>query len=437
MLKPGVMGLVLLVVGMGVGNQVRLYPEPAVTAKTDVQQAQEQEIPGAIKMPLPQGSLGTFNNLTIKMRWQTVFQHLHQANQARRILAPAALSDGERGNQGDFTWSSALELNAPIPEHGNVTCVIEYGEGNGLDNDIAVAGLLNYDALETGGSSAVSEIFYSHDFFNDKFSLHIGKMDWVAHFDTNQLANSEEEQFFSRNFVVNPVIFGPEGDLNTNTPNNYKTFGTVLAWSTTDWLLLRYGLFENDGDYEAWTKKMVNFLEADFSFQLRQGPGNLRTWFVDNGGLKSRVDGRPDESKRCSSAGLNIDQSVSESTGVFLRFGKALRNSDEYLSPYTGGGAYPDQHISGGVEFKGILWDRKEDVLGVGLAHNHFGRDWQEFIKGFGYHPAGETMAEVYYHYVCNRQLALSPGICYIGHATGFQEADGFWTAGLRLVVDF
>ena len=71
--------LVLSVIGMCVLNQGRHYTQAWATGKADAQQVQEQKIPDEIKMQLPkdQGSLGILNNLTIGMRWQTVFQHLH------------------------------------------------------------------------------------------------------------------------------------------------------------------------------------------------------------------------------------------------------------------------------------------------------------------------------------------------------------------------
>ena len=382
-------------------------------------------------MAFPCKAENWWERLNISARAQFVVQGLNSAKELFQNAEEVGLASGEDHQFFSGTFSSALCLEAELSPHLSANWIIEYGEGDGVDARLGTISLFNYDALNSGGSSAISELFLHINY--DWLKIWLGKMDWVAHFDTNAVANSEEEQFFSRAFVVNPVIFGPKGDL--NLPNGYKTLGVIAEIAPAKWLSLKYGAFENDGDYQDLDKRLVHFAEVGFSWEISSFPGNLKVFYVENLGEKETFP-EEDLSKRAfASWGANFDQIITEQVVIFARYGEVLdRRADEFYSPYTSAGIMPERHYSLGLQ---INLPPSTSALGLAFASNKLPQSWQKSIEDKGEESkTEEILAELYYRIMVNEWLAITPDLIYMETPAGI-KGSGVYLIGMRIVVDF
>jgi len=374
-----------------------------------------------------------WERLNISARAQFVVQDLNADKKLFQNAEELGLASGEDNQFLSGAFSSALCLEAELSPNISASWVIEYGEGDGVDARFGSISLFNYDALNSGGSSAVSELFLHLNY--NWLKIWLGKMDWVAHFDTNAVANSEEEQFFSRALVVNPVIFGPEGDLNQNIPNGYKTLGIVFELNPADWLSVKYGAFENDGDYQDLDKGLVHFAELGFSWEISSFNGNLKIFYSENLGEKEKFPDGTLSEKAFASFGANFDQTISERVIIFARYGEVLDGrADEFYSPYTSAGIMPERHYSLGVQ---INLPPNASVLGLAFASNKLPQSWRKNIEDTGEESKAEEMlAELYYRIMVNEWLAITPDLIYMENPAGI-KGSGVYVIGMRIVVDF
>ena len=109
--------------------------------------------------------------------------------------------------------------------------------------------------------------------------------------------------------------------------------------------------------------------------------------------------------------GVNVDQQLSHSTGVFARAMWADGHTETYAFTEA------DRSLSGGVTFNGAAWGRTADALGLALGQNMLSSGHREvlalggltFFLGDGrlnYRP--ERIVEMYYSMSPIKQISLS-----------------------------
>jgi hypothetical protein len=76
--------------------------------------------------------------------------------------------------------------------------------------------------------------------------------------------------------------------------------------------------------------------------------------------------------------GVNLEQAISPSVGFFLRAMKADGKTETYAFTEA------DGSLSTGLVFKGGLWGRNDDAVGVAFMHNTLSRDRRDFLAAGG-----------------------------------------------------
>ena len=118
---------------------------------------------------------------------------------------------------------------------------------------------------------------------------------------------------------------------------------------------------------------------------------------------------------------LNIEQSVTDDAGLFLRAGA----SQGQFEPYEY--ADIDQTVAGGASIKGDKWGRKDDTVAVALVINGISTVHQQYLDAGGLgilvgdgklpHPGPESILEAYYslgvvkgvHLTLDSQTVVNP----------------------------
>lgn len=220
------------------------------------------------------------------------------------------------------------------------------------------------------------EAWYKHTFgFREQSSLglSLGIIGATGYIDDNEYANDEVSQFMNDIFVNHPLANLPDHDV-----------GAVMEFESGLWSVKAVVMdSENDdrNDYHYYA------IQIGHHVTTRWGMGNYRIYgftttneFIDREGTgKDNLTG----------FGVSIDQQISETVGIFARFGT---QDDEVPVDH-------DKMASLGFAVAGTAWNRADDVVGVGIA----------FLDGAKSSGIDETKAlEAYYKFVFSDYFDLS-----------------------------
>ena len=290
-----------------------------------------------------------------------------------------------------------------------ISAHLRFGKGAGLGASEAFASALNASSFELDGDRTrgiLAELVYQREwrinefaaqvrgFDKDKLTLQVGKMDFFAYFDQNEVASDESRQFLNSVFVHNPML-DAGGDVAADR------FGFAPG--------LRLGWSHDDADAASWGLSLGIFsagaatdLEGPIHRLLSgpllvaqaevapltvngQGRGNYRVYAWRNGGTQ-----RPDGTQQQHAGlGLSIDQQVRPGWVVFWRWGRRTSGEGAFASALTVG-----------AQWAGGAWGRQEDALGLAVGT----------LRAQGDSPLGsERVAELYYRFKAAQRLDLSP----------------------------
>lgn len=114
------------------------------------------------------------------------------------------------------------------------------------------------------------------------------------------------------------------------------------------------------------------------------------------------------------------------------------------LSFFTRAGAAPrdrnilDFTLETGLHYRGLLPGRDDDAVGIGVAIEHYSRDFSESERRSG--NAGrdhETVIEFAYRAQIAPWLALQPDLQIVMHPAGHHSTDNAIVVGLRMAMEF
>jgi porin len=174
----------------------------------------------------------------------------------------------------------------------------------------------------------------------------------------------------------------------------------------------------------------VIFVEGTYGYLASTGNGTLKVGgYWHTGDFERFSDGRVEEG--IGSLYVVMDHPVASdaegetTTGVFLRIGVS---PDESLSTVT-------LAADTGVNWKGLLPNREEDVCGIGIAYAKFGEDYVNSARFGGSSVTNrEWVVEGSYACVLNENISLQPYVQFIfdphlssGNAT---------VAGVRILME-
>ena len=205
-----------------------------------------------------------------------------------------------------------------------------------------------------------------------------------------------------------------------------SAIGATATWVKSKQLTLRLGIF--DGVAGSPSRPSAFFAE-----RLKPSDGVLAT---------GQVDLFPDKGGRVEVGlwGYTASQSgpagsQAHDRGAYASYEGPLRFIPDTQFWVRAGLANPRAqdiaaYLGGGVVHSGPLKRRKDDRLGIAIAHAMLGND---AVRGSGLHCA-ETSIELTYQAKLSSRLVIQPDIEYIHHPAGVARAPDSVGVGLRLV---
>jgi hypothetical protein len=258
----------------------------------------------------------------------------------------------------------------------------------------------------------------------------VGKQDPFVFFDQNAIADNEVEKFINNVFVHNPLLDsgGAIGaDAYGFTPGLRVAYSDesngALPWSASAAI---YGTRDGSTFGRSFTKPLY-IGQLEVGQRLFGGlDGSYRLYAWHNG----RYDGYDGSVGKNMGVGLSVDQRVSEGLTLFGRYGHTLSGKVAFNRAITLGG-----------EFKGDPWGRGEDSIGLAWGWLRSARDFRRdsaMLADFGYRASGaEQVAELYYRYVLNDYLSLTPDLQFVRRAGADPDADNIYAFGVRALYAF
>ncbi len=357
-------------------------------------------------------------------------------NEDNHRLVPVLGLPGE-GDDTDASYSVDIEISSKIGEHGKAFLMLEATEADGLRSEIGGFTGVNYDARHSDGDDdvEVAEVWYEHRFFDGQLALTFGKIDPTRWFDTNAVANDEETQFLSDNFVNNIAIEWPE-DL--------YAYGARLSMYPSDMVALHLGFVESNDDFEDIFDDNLMIAEIDFMPKFGELQGNYRFYGWKNSGDHTRFPDPSRNEEEGYGLGCSIDQQFSEHVSGFGRFGYVGNLDDDDIYPI-------EMAWSIGLQLAGGLWGRNDDMFGIAYGRAVISEDYRDFLRTYAtersFRPRRNVMGlnttpaenrfEAYYRLQLNKHLAISPDIQVVEGLAGVSDARTVTIVGARAYLSF
>jgi high affinity Mn2+ porin len=238
-------------------------------------------------------------------------------------------------------------------------------------------------------------------------------------------------------------------------------WGFAAEWTRDDWVLrigrmtvprepnqlpLDFRFFKHYGDQ----------VEVEHAHALAGRPGRLRLLAWRNRAVLARYRDAIDLGARTAQApdiakvrngeqikygfGFNIEQSISESAGLFLRAMRADGRSETLAFTEA------DASLAAGVSLRGGAWGRAQDTLGLSALRNFASKDRRDYLAAGGisffigdgalrYRP--EDIVEVYYSLALAKGASLSIDLQRIAHPAYNADRGPVDFYGLRLHAEF
>jgi porin len=343
-------------------------------------------------------------------------------------------------HSGRYAGSYDLELNFDFEKMAGPKGLRAYvaAEGSWSDGiDASSVGSLMGVNADAGGyrSIDVTELWFELALLQERLIVRAGKIDLSGGFecsgcpvafDCNAFANDETAQFLANPLVNNPTIPFPDNGL-----------GMAIYAQPTDWWYVAAGGadaqadarktgFSTAFDDEAY---YVGLFETGVTPSLKTARGPLQgayrvgLWYDPQ--PKDRLDGNGTER---DDLGLytSMDQMLlreneksDQGLGLFARFGWADHELNAIKSFW-----------STGLQYRGLLPSRDNDVAGFGVAQGRLSPESGEFTRKH------ETILETFYNVQVAPWLSVAPHIQYVIHPGG-ADADDAMVAGVRVQVTF
>ncbi len=286
---------------------------------------------------------------------------------------------------------------------GSLFFLFQQKHGHGItDTDVGDFQVLS--DMETPNFTQVSELWYRQTFLDDRIWLKIGKQD--ANEDFAGLVYGVE-------FINSSAGFSPTIPLGTYPDQD---LGVLLGLAPMPLLSVNLGVYQGNPDGRrslkgafAGLEGPMLIVEPGLRYSVGEKPGDLGIggWF--NGSETDELDkDSPNET------------TVSEAWGWYLTWSQQFWSREPGGSDGESGiwvfGQYgwaPEDrseaahYLGGGVQFAGLIPDRREDAFGVGLFHVRFSGE-------LDLPKSTETVIEFFYKWHLFGFLSLKPDLQYI-----------------------
>ena len=283
--------------------------------------------------------------------------------------------------------------------------------------------------------------------------LSVGNLAVSDIFDANAYAHDPRTQFMNWSFLTH-------GAYDFAADSRGYSVGAALEYYQDDWAV-RAGRFmlpkESNGlalDHSL-SRHYGDQLELEKGYVLAGQPGKARLLLFRNRAVMGGFDdalataaGRaPDvalvrQLRVKRGWGINLEQSLGDSAGVFARVGRSDGASEAYAF------AEIDRSLSLGVNIKGARWDRAQDTLGLAYARNGLSASHRNYLAAGGngffvgdgrlnYRP--ESIVEGYYSLGLDvlKRTAVSLGTQYIRNPAYNADRGPVKVVSVRLHTEF
>jgi len=254
----------------------------------------------------------------------------------------------------------------------------------------------------------------------------VGKYSLGDIFDLNTYANSPRMQFMNWGLMNNAAW-----DYAANTRGYTYAFSAMLKLKDMSYAasLSMLPVIANGQDLNSNLGEEYGInAEVDRTYKIKGQPGTIRLLGYYNnahmGNYKDAIQNAAGVStpdliatrqygRSKTGIGLNAEQQVSSTTGLFLRAGWNDGQNETWCFTEA------DQTISAGVNINGVNWKRADDNIGLGIVVNGLSQNHRNYLAdgGLGFqlgdgklNYANETAAELYYSF-----KPLSSGIWLTG----------------------
>ena len=373
---------------------------------------------------------------------------------AQRVNAGARDNDNA---ESQLTWRGDIAVSLPGGDVGRASgqffAHVRLGQGESFTRlNPTFTGALNSTAFQLGNpdgernaansTALLAQAWYQLDVplplgghaeaSTRHLELTVGKIDPFVFFDQNAIADDEGERFLNNVFVHNPLLDsgGAVGaDDYGFSPGARVAFRSDAA--TPDWWGASLGVF-GAGDAASFGNRLQEpFVigQLEFGTKLFGGlDGTYRVYAWRNG----QYEGYDGSTGSTTGWGASVDQRVSEDLTLFGRYGHG-----------TSGKLAFDRAVTLGGELAGNAWGRGADGLGFAYGWLRSSKDFRadsptvdadgDGAPDFGYAARGaEQIAELYYRWHLNEQLALTPDLQHIRRAAADRDAKHVTALGVR-----
>jgi high affinity Mn2+ porin len=361
----------------------------------------------------------------------------------------------------DFRQTSTANvyLGARLWPGGEAYVDVGYYQGFGFANTHGIAAFPNAEGSKVGqriGDGVLPHLFFRQTFglggeqeeleadqlqLREKvdisrLTLTIGRLTTGDQFDVNAYAHDPTRQFLNW-ALVNNGAYDYAGD-------SYGYIeGATIELNQKEWAL-RYGIFDVPRVSNGFAKDLhllkawQQVIELEERYTILEKPGKIRLL----GWLESAHMGSYDETLADPALmeditktrryryqygfALNVEQAISENVGAFMR--ASWRDGQSEVWQYTD----IDDSVSGGLQVKGNLWNRKGDTIGIAGIIDGISPAHRAFLAAGGLGPligdgklphySLEKVIETYYDVEVTKNIHL--GVDYQFVANPAYNAD-------------
>jgi len=319
----------------------------------------------------------------------------------------------------DAAWSADIYIRKAFDDWGLALLHLEPGQGVGAENELSLYSNVNRDQNDTNANVPITELWYEHYLFKKQVALTAGKLDPVNYLDQNEYAHDETTQFLARIFKQNPAIEWPD--------DNTLGGRLIIAPEIVPYLSLEASYFNANNTYEQifdrpFVSAQLNVKPSMLSdVDREQWDGNYRFYWWSNDLKHAKLVGAgespaDDVKKNNTGFGISADQMLTDTFGVFARFG--WERPDLELVSTNPNAAQCEASWSGGAQMTGKYWHRADDVLAFGIGQVFPGKHYKDAgVAGTG--GAAEGHFELYYKCQLFKWLALTPDFQWVWNPHG------------------
>lgn len=351
-------------------------------------------------------------------------------------MKPGVVEDGfQRRNVTDGSYSMDLEIGVKLDKYGRAFVHLEGGQGEGVGRQLygfvcrehgeakPIFTGVNADALGEDGTLTIAEAYWEIPLFSEKLFVTLGKLDPVAYFDGNAVANDETTQFMADIFVNNISVDWPD-----------YTPGLRVTINPDDLIEINLGVLSGDSDFADLFNQVFALGELNLKPKLfGKFQGNYRLYYWANG--RHHMTWENAEAKeRSKGFGLSFDQQVTPGVTLFARYG--IQDDDIKYDCEEFNLRIKDFWSIGG-EIKGALWERENDALGLAYGQARPMDKLKKHMKAAGADPSEESHLEIYYSLAIGEHVSISPDFQIIFNPGGNDKADTVYVAGIRAQLSF